>query len=111
MEFNCIIGHQFHRGAVNHMNRHLETEGGAPALSRRKAGRLFLQDPPKELFGHSGRTLTVPTDYMSYYHRHGPHRFLAQDCPEPRVVEPPDQGKIIELPLLGGLQAHPAQIR
>ena len=106
MEFNCIIGHQFHRGAVNHMNGHLETEGGAPPLSRRKAGCLFLQmlqDPPKELFGHSGRTLTVPTDYMGYYHRHGLHRSLAQDCPEPRVVEPPDQGKIIELPLLGGL--------
>jgi hypothetical protein len=48
---------------------------------------------------------------MSYYHRHGLHRFLAQDCPEPRVVEPPDQGKIIELPLLGVLQAHPAQLR
>ena len=96
------------------MNGRLETEGGAPALSRRKAGRLFLQmlqDPPKELFGHSGRTLTVPTDYMSYYHRHGLHRSLAQDCPEPRVVEPPDQGKIIELPLLGGLQALPAQLR
>ena len=44
-------------------------------------------------------------------HRHGLHRSLAQDCPEPRVVEPPDQGKIIELPLLGGLQAHPAQLR
>jgi hypothetical protein len=43
------------------------------------------------------------TDYLSYYHGHRSHRSLAQDCPEPRAVESPDQGKIIELPLLGGL--------
>jgi transposase InsO family protein len=43
------------------------------------------------------------TDYLSYYHGHRPHRSLAQDCPEPLAVEFPDQGKIIELPLLGGL--------
>jgi transposase InsO family protein len=45
----------------------------------------------------------VLTDYLSYYHRHRTHRFLAQDCPEPRAVEPPDQGNIVELPLVGGL--------
>ena len=43
------------------------------------------------------------TDYLSYYHRHRPHRSLQQDCPEPRAVEPPDQGNIIELPLVSGL--------
>jgi transposase InsO family protein len=41
--------------------------------------------------------------YFDYYHLHRPHRSLEQDCPEPRGIEPPDQGKIIELPLLGGL--------
>jgi transposase InsO family protein len=43
------------------------------------------------------------TDYLNYYHRHRPHRSLEQDCPEPRAVEPPDQGNIIELPLVSGL--------
>ncbi|MGO8698039.1 MAG: integrase core domain-containing protein [Limisphaerales bacterium] len=43
------------------------------------------------------------TDYLSYYHRHRPHRSLEQDCPEPRAVEPPDEGNIIELPLVSGL--------
>jgi putative transposase len=42
-------------------------------------------------------------DYLDYYHRHRPHRSLAQDCPERRVVEPPEQGKIIAFPLLQGL--------
>lgn len=45
----------------------------------------------------------ILTDYLSYYHRHRPHRSLEQDCPQPRAVEPPDQGKIIELPLVCGL--------
>jgi putative transposase len=43
------------------------------------------------------------SQYVDYYHRHRPHRSLAADCPEPRAVEPPDQGKILELPLVGGL--------
>ena len=45
----------------------------------------------------------ILTDYLGYYHGHRPHRSLAQDCPEPQAVESPDQGKIIELPLMGGL--------
>jgi hypothetical protein len=42
-------------------------------------------------------------DYLDDHHRHRPHPSLGQDCPEPRAVEPPDQGKIIELPLVRGL--------
>jgi putative transposase len=49
------------------------------------------------------RLRRILTDYLSYCHRHRPHRSLEPDCPEPRVVEPPDQGKIIELPLVCGL--------
>ncbi len=45
----------------------------------------------------------ILTDYLSYYHLYRTHRSLEQDCPELRAVEPPDQGKIIELPLVGGL--------
>jgi transposase InsO family protein len=42
-------------------------------------------------------------NYLDYYHHHRTHRSLAQDCPVSRPVEPPDQGTIVELPLLGGL--------
>ena len=45
----------------------------------------------------------ILTDYLSYYHQHRTHRSLAQDCPEARAVEPPELGKIIELPMVGGL--------
>jgi putative transposase len=52
---------------------------------------------------HARHLHRVLSDYFHYFHRHRPHRGLGQDCPEPRPVEPPDQGQIIALPLLGGL--------
>ena len=52
---------------------------------------------------HARHLRRVLSDYFQYYHRHRPHRGRAQDCPEARPVEPPEQGKIIALPLVGGL--------
>jgi transposase InsO family protein len=49
------------------------------------------------------RLRRILTDYLVYYHRHRTHRSLEQDCPEPPALEPPDQDKIIELPLVCGL--------
>ncbi len=43
------------------------------------------------------------TDFVNYYHCHRTHGSLEQDGPEPRAVESPEQGKVIELPLVGGL--------
>jgi len=45
----------------------------------------------------------VLADYLAYYHCHRPHRSLDQDSPEPRAIELPEQGNIIELPLVNGL--------
>jgi putative transposase len=44
--------------------------------------------------------------YFEYYHRVRPHRSLSHDSPIPRPVESPDLGKVIEMPLLGGLHHH-----
>ena len=52
---------------------------------------------------HSEHLLRVLVDYFDYFRRHRPHQGLDQDFPQPRPIEPPDQGKIIGLPLLGGL--------
>jgi transposase InsO family protein len=45
----------------------------------------------------------VLREYVDYYHRHRTHRALDRDCPVPRPVEEAEQGKVIELPLVGGL--------
>src|SRR5207253_2594287 len=42
-------------------------------------------------------------DYLTYYHRCRTHLSLEKDSPEPRPVEHPDQGGIVEMPMVGGL--------
>jgi transposase InsO family protein len=45
----------------------------------------------------------VLSEYLRYYHRSRSHLSLHKDCPETRPVEPPERGKVIELPQVGGL--------
>ena len=44
--------------------------------------------------------------YFEYYHHVRPHRSLEHDSPVPRPVQSADRGKVIEMPLLGGLHHH-----
>jgi putative transposase len=41
--------------------------------------------------------------YLTYYHGCRTHLSLEKDAPEPRPVEHPDQGGIVEIPMVGGL--------
>ena len=45
----------------------------------------------------------VLRDYLAYYHGSRTHLSLNKDSPAPREVESPDQGKIVEFPMVGGL--------
>lgn len=42
-------------------------------------------------------------DYLAYYHGCRTHLSLAKDCPEPRKVEQPHEGRIVAVPMVGGL--------
>jgi transposase InsO family protein len=41
--------------------------------------------------------------YLAYYHGGRTHLGLAKEAPEPRRVQPPEEGKIVALPEVGGL--------
>jgi len=41
--------------------------------------------------------------YVDYYHGTRTHLGLQKDCPEPRDVQPPDAGRIVSIPEVGGL--------
>jgi transposase InsO family protein len=41
--------------------------------------------------------------YLAYYHGSRTHLSLAKDAPEPREIEPPESGEIVEFPVVGGL--------
>ncbi len=49
-------------------------------------------------------------DYFAYYHSCRTHLSLDKDSPEQRKVEPPDQGKVVELPMVGGLHHRYARL-
>ncbi len=55
---------------------------------------------------HERQLYQALRSYVEYYHRIRPHRSLDQDRPVPRPVQSLDAGKIIVLPLLGGLHHH-----
>ena len=54
---------------------------------------------------HLGRILT---SYLAYYHRSRTHLSLDKDAPEPRAVQPPKLGTVVELPEVGG---HSSSVR
>ena len=41
--------------------------------------------------------------YFAYYQHSRTHLALGKDAPEPRTVEPPDQGRVFAIPQVGGL--------
>jgi transposase InsO family protein len=41
--------------------------------------------------------------FIDYYHRSRTHLALEKDSPEPRPIQPPDAGRIIAIPEVGGL--------
>jgi len=42
-------------------------------------------------------------NYLSYYHTSRTHLALEKEAPEPRAVEPPEHGRVVALPQVGGL--------
>src|SRR5216683_3512921 len=44
--------------------------------------------------------------YLAYYHDWRTHLSLSMDAPNPRIVHPPDGGRVVAFPELGGLHHH-----
>ena len=47
--------------------------------------------------------LGILSKYVDYYNRTRTHLSLAKDAPESRSVQPPSQGRVVEVPRVGGL--------
>ena len=45
----------------------------------------------------------ILTDYVRYYNESRTHLSLERNSPEPREIEPPDEGKVVAIPQVGGL--------
>jgi putative transposase len=54
------------------------------------------------IFSEAGLYTHVKT-FTAYYHGSRTHLSLAKDSPEPRAVQPPELGRIVAIPQVGGL--------
>ena len=72
------------------------------ALDRLHSPRM----PRRMIILHERQLYQALQSYLEYYHHVRPHRSLNHDSPVPRSVQAPDSGKVIELPLVGGLHHH-----
>src|SRR5580692_6728255 len=54
------------------------------------------------VFGEASLRRTL-SSYFSYYHDTRPHLSLEKDAPEPRPIQPPELGRVVALPRVGGL--------
>jgi hypothetical protein len=52
---------------------------------------------------HEGALRRALNSYFKYYGRSRTHLSLDKDAPIPRRVQPPELGKVVELPEVGGL--------
>jgi hypothetical protein len=41
--------------------------------------------------------------YFQYYHESRTHLSLGKDSPEPRPIQPPEMGRVVAVPQVGGL--------
>jgi len=48
----------------------------------------------------------ILSDYFGYYHRWRTHLSLTMDCPEPRFIQFPESGKVVEVREVNGLHHH-----
>ena len=48
----------------------------------------------------------VISNYLDYYHRWRTHLSLEMDAPDPRSIQGPERGRIVEFPEVGGLHHH-----
>ena len=67
--------------------------------------RSFLKNHVKDLVAIDFFK-RVLSDYFGYYHRWRTHLSLDMDCPESRVVQYPESGRIVEFPEVNGLHHH-----
>jgi putative transposase len=62
----------------------------------------------RELLDHvivlnEGQLRRLLSSYLNYYHQARPHMGLGRNAPDPRAVEPPERGRVVAEPMVGGL--------
>jgi transposase InsO family protein len=101
-----IYGHEF-TNRVEHMGiRQVKTAPRSPwqnPFAERLIGTLRRDCLDHVIVFGEVHLRRVLRDYLVYYHGCRTHLSRDKDSPEPRPVEPPDHGEIVETSMVGGL--------
>ena len=104
---DSIYGQEF-TGRVDHMGiKEVKTAPRSPWQNpyvERLIGTLRRDCTDHVIVVGENHLRRIVRDYLVYYHGSRTHLALDKDSPEPREVESPDRGKIVEFPMVGGLQ-------
>jgi len=72
----------------------------------RLAGSIRRECMHRVIVFHERQLRQILESCFEYHHQVRPHRSLSHDSSIPRLVESPEQGRVFELPQVGGLHHH-----
>ena len=102
-----IYGSKFVKNVQSIGSKQVKTSPKSPwqnPFVERMIGSLRRECLDKVIILNERHLKRVVTRYIrEYYHPWRTHLGLKKDCPIPRIVDPPENGEIVELPVVGGL--------
>jgi putative transposase len=101
-----IFGEDFRRQVGDMKVREVLTAPRSPwqrAYVERLIGSIRRECLDHVIVFHEGGLRRILSAYFSYYHRTRPHLALDKDSPESRNVQPPELGRVVAIPEVGGL--------
>ncbi len=101
-----IYGNQFSRQARALGIREVMTAPRSPwqnAYAERVIGSIRRDCLDHVVVLGERQLMRVLFNYTNYYNRVRTHLSLDKDAPEPRVIKPPDSGRVVKFPRVGGL--------
>ena len=103
---DCIYGKHF-RSRLKHME--IEDVATAPRspwqnpFAERVIGSIRRDCLDHVIVLNEAHFVRILSDYIDYYHTARPHQSLDHNAPLPRIVESPENGRVVAEPTLGGL--------
>ena len=101
-----IFGHEFQRAAYNLGMVQVKIAPKSPWQNpyvERVIGSIRRECLDHMIIFNENHLRKVLRDYFDYYHESRTHLGLDKDCPVHRQVDPPELGKIVAIPRVGGL--------
>jgi putative transposase len=103
---NAIFGADFRREVIDMGIQEVLSTPRSPwqrAYIERVIGSIWRECLDHVIVFDESSLRRILRSYLDYYHRSRTHLSLGKDSPEPRSIQPPEAGRVVALPQVGGL--------